>query len=120
MKDKYIIIIFAAAILLILLSIGAFSVMGNMTDENNTTDDVNLTLNETNDTNNTTTQTATKTTKNSKTSQKKSENDIYYDEELNLYFDSNGKTVYEGQVPKGTSKSELQKMASEIESDDYN
>lgn len=113
MKDKHILLIFTAAILLILLSLGAFNIMGNSTDENNTTD-VNLTLNETNDTNNTTTESQTKSstnTNNYKSSQSNKENDIYYDEELNTYFDKNGKTVYDGQVPKGTSKSDLQKMS---------
>ena len=38
----------------------------------------------------------------------------YYDEELNLYFDKNDRTVYDGQVEKGTSKSDLKKMSDEI------
>ncbi len=113
MKEKYILLIFVAAILLVLVSIGALDVMGNSTDENNTTD-VNLTINDTNDTNNTATQTQTKTS-NSKASQKDSDNGVYYDEELNLYFDKNDKTVYDGQVPKGTSKSDLKQMANDAE-----
>lgn len=114
MKDKHILMIFAAAILLILLSFGAFNIIGNSTDENNTTD-INLTLNETNDTNdtnNTTTQTTTQTsTKKTQSSQNNKKENVYYDEELNLYFDENGKTAYDGQVPKGTSRSDLQKMS---------
>lgn len=113
MNDKHILLIFVAAILLILLSFGAFNIIGNSTDENNTTD-VNLTLNETNDTNNTTVETSSKSNsnnKNVKTSQSNKDNEVYYDEKLNVYFDKNGKTAYDGQVPKGTSRSDLEKMS---------
>lgn len=62
-----------------------------------------------NKTNNTTNTTQKTTTKKTTTSSSKSSNsdEITYDEELNDYFDSNGRTVYEGQFPKGTSKEEI-------------
>ena len=31
-----------------------------------------------------------------------------------VYFDSNDRTVYEGQVPKGTSKSEIKRSLNEL------
>ncbi|WP_162685769.1 hypothetical protein [Methanosphaera sp. BMS] len=39
---------------------------------------------------------------------------VTYDSELNAYFDSNGRTVREGQFPKGTSKSEMKRALQEI------
>ena len=82
--------------------------------DNNTTDNdtVNLTTNNTTDEahNQTTTQTNTqKTTQKEKTSAKS--NEVTYDEQLNVYFDKNGKTAYDGQFPKETSKEQLQEYS---------
>ena len=101
-------------VLVAILALTAFPINFN---SNNTTDEVNLTLNETNNTTDEVNQTTSKsTTKKSTSSNSKSDDDgIYYDEELNAYFDKNDRTVYDGQVEKGTSKADMKRMAKEME-----
>jgi len=100
-------------VLVAILALTAFPINFN---SNNTTDEVNLTLNETNNTTDEVNQTAAKTTTKKSTSKSKSDDDgIYYDEELNEYFDKNDRTVYDGQVEKGTSKADIKRMAEEME-----
>ncbi len=43
-----------------------------------------------------------------------SDSGVYYDEELNQHFDSNDKSVGEGQFAEGTSKSEMKKDLQEL------
>ena len=95
--------------------------LGSNTTDNDT---INLTTNNTTNTtteNQTNTQDTQKTQKTQKTTEKKStsNDEVTYDEQLNVYFDKDGKTAYDGQVPKGTSKEELQKQ-SKISQQDFN
>lgn len=110
------------AILLCIAIIGGAVFFTQNSGDNNTTNETNetnLTINDTNNTTeNATIQTESKKTESKQTTQKsskKSENKVTYDPELNAYFDSNGRTVTEGQFPKGTSKSEMRQAFSEIE-----
>lgn len=106
------IITFITGIILVtLLTLAVTSFSTNK--ENNTTTEINVTINNSNNTTNETPQTTSKNTKQNK-KKSQSEDGIYYDEELNLYFDKNDRTVYDGQVEKGTSKSDLKKMSDEI------
>lgn len=107
-----IICIVVGLILVGLLCYSAYSIM-TPNDDNNTTE-MNLSLN---DTNNTTNETVTKTSSSTqKSSSKKSSDDrVYFDEELNTYFDKNDRSAYDGQFEKGTSKSEMKEALAEME-----
>ena len=114
MREKNIFILGIFGVILVaILALTAFSINTNTT---NTIDEVNLTLNETNNTTDEVNQTTAKTTTKKSTSKSKSDDDgIYYDAELNAYFDKNDRTVYDGQVEKGTSKADIKRMAKEME-----
>ena len=111
-ENNILILAIFAIILLALLVFTAFPININT---NNTTDEVNLTLNETNNTTEEVDQTTTKRTTSSNSNRKSDDDGIYYDEELNAYFDKNDRTVYDGQVEKGTSKADMKRMAEEME-----
>ena len=114
MEQRNILILSIFGVVLVaILALTAFPINFNL---NNTTDEVNLTLNETNNTTDEVNQTTAKTTTKKSTSKSKSDDDgIYYDDELNAYFDKNDRTVYDGQVEKGTSKADMKRMAEEME-----
>lgn len=111
-ENNILILAIFAIILLALLVFTAFPININT---NNTTDEVNLTLNETNNTTEEVDQTTTKRTTSSNSNRKSDDDGIYFDEELNVYFDKNDRTVYDGQVEKGTSKADMKRMAEEME-----
>ena len=119
MDNKNIIIIGLVALVLILGAVITATTLTNTPKNNTTNESINVTINNTNnttlnDTNKTETQQTTKKQTTQKKSNKKSSSDVTYDPELNDYFDSNGRTVSEGQFPKGTSKSEMRQALREI------
>ena len=130
MRTKNVMIIAAVVIVLLaVLTYGATSLMqlNNNTTDNNTTNDTTLNLSD-NNTNNTTENQTTQTQTTKKTTQKtssqstskkssSSNNGVTYDSELNAYFDSNGRTAYEGQFPKGTSREDMKRGLAEIGAD---
>ena len=111
-------VLILSAVIIILLCIIGYTVPTILNPANNTTDNdsVNLTVNNTTNTTDTTdNQTTTQNTQinTQKDTQKSSSSDdgITYDEKLNAYFDKNGKTAYDGQFPKGTSRQELEEYS---------
>ena len=118
MEQKNLIIICVTAIICIAILSGTMLLLNskNIPTNNTTNETVNITLNETNNTTDEVNQTTAKTTTKKSTSKSKSDDDgIYYDAELNAYFDKNDRTVYDGQVEKGTSKADMKRMAEEME-----
>ena len=102
-----IIVIVISALLGILMITPSIINLDNNTTDNDT---LNLTTNNTTqqDNNQTTTQKDTQQTKQDTQKSSSSNKGITYDEKLNAYFDENGKTAYDGQFPKGTSREELE------------
>lgn len=110
MKNKNIIILTVISIVLLLLLVFGVYALSHDTTANNSSDEINITINKTaNDTNQTPARITTK-----KSAEESEDDGIYFDEELNTYFDKNDRTAYEGQVPKGTSKSQMIEDSEEI------
>lgn len=115
MKEKnLLILVFAVVLIGLLLVVGLNLFSQNDVSDNQT--EINLSLNNTTNSDNVsyTKTTAKKSTESKSKANSDEDDDIYYDEELNEYFDKNDRTVYEGQSPKGTSKSEIIESLNEI------
>ena len=117
MRTNNMIILVVVAVVLVGLAVFGIGGMTPTNDtDNNSTNNTTLNISD-NTTNNTAENqtTSQKTTKKTSSNSKKQSNDgVTYDAELNDYFDSNGKTVKEGQFPKGTSKEEVKRGLQEI------
>lgn len=117
MRTNNVIILVVVAVVLVGLAVFGIGGMTPTNDtDNNTTNNTTLNLSDNTTNNMTENQTASQQTKKKTNSNtKKQSNDgVTYDAELNEYFDNNGKTVKEGQFPKGTSKQDVKRGLQEI------
>lgn len=105
-----VLILIIGVIIIIGLAIGIINFMST----NNNQETIEIEENNTTENDNNTTAQDLEQISQEKAEAQENDSGIYYDPELNEYFDENDRTVYDRQFPAGTSKEEIRQALKEI------